>query len=523
VIDPLDEAPKGIAEGCSATKQPRRLRVGASWSAKHGGLPTAAKACNIICGIVLVITDGLVLTLAIWLATMLRDTLAQSIPQIGSAEGFGVMHYLRAWWLIPVWLSVHAFEGLYNHRYTLWDEIRTLWKAGTVAAFALFGLVGLGRMSAGVERSTVAILWGSSLILMPLLRTSVKRLFRVIHLWEKDVLVIGAGETGVRVARAVARDLVLGYRVVAFVDDDQSRLKRPIWLSRVRPVPVLGKVSDAAELLRKGVARDVILAIPSLPEEKVVELVNELQPHAETIRVVPRLSSMPMMDMRIDRFLRDQLFMLSVGNSLAKPWNRWFKRGIDLVLGGVGALLMLPVLGLVSVLVKLDSPGPVLYVHDRIGRYGKTFRCLKFRSMYVDGDSKLADFFDRNPGARNEWDKYKKLKSSDPRVTSVGHMLRRWSIDEFPQLFNVLKGDMSLVGARPYLPREWEDMGLLRDTVLATKPGMTGLWQVSGKNDIPFDERVKLEAWYTRNWSLWLDLTIMIRTVRTVLMREGAY
>jgi len=143
--------------------------------------------------------------------------------------------------------------------------------------------------------------------------------------------------------------------------------------------------------------------------------------------------------------------------------------------------------------------------------------------MYLNSDEILQEFLEKNPEAKKEWDKYKKLKSYDPRVTKIGKFLRATSLDELPQIFNVLKGDMSLVGLRPYLPREISDMGEYKDIILLTRPGITGLWQISGRNELTFQDRLKLDTWYVLNWSLWLDIVILFKTIKVVLKREGAY
>ena len=209
--------------------------------------------------------------------------------------------------------------------------------------------------------------------------------------------------------------------------------------------------------------------------------------------------------------------MLKLSNNLAKPWNNWLKRGIDLFLGTAVALLMFPVCLIVAIAVKLDSKGPALFDQERLGYRGKTFRCLKFRTMRVDGDEVLARYLECNPKAANEWQKFAKLRLCDPRLTRVGRFLRRWSLDELPQTLNVLKGEMSLVGPRPYIVQERARMGVDIHTILSARPGMTGFWQVSGRNHLTLEDRVQFEAWYVRNWTVWLDCIILAKTFKVVL------
>jgi lipopolysaccharide/colanic/teichoic acid biosynthesis glycosyltransferase len=172
-------------------------------------------------------------------------------------------------------------------------------------------------------------------------------------------------------------------------------------------------------------------------------------------------------------------------------------------------------------LIRLDSPGPVLFIQDRLGYKGTDFRCIKFRTMHLQSDELLVNHLAGNPAAADEWYKFAKLRDHDPRVTRVGNFLRRWSLDEFPQLLNVLKGDMSLVGPRPYLPQERDRIGSDLFTILSSRPGMTGFWQVSGRNQLTLDDRVQLEAWYVRNWTIWFDCIILAKTIRTLLFPQN--
>jgi len=263
--------------------------------------------------------------------------------------------------------------------------------------------------------------------------------------------------------------------------------------------------------------------MPNLLEEKLLALIHELQPYCDNIYVVPQLWGLPMMNLQVDGFLRERVMMLKLSNNLAKPWNGWLKRALDLMLGTVLTLIALPICMIVAILVKLDSKGPALFVQDRLGYRGRNFRCLKFRTMRVGGEEMLAQYLKSNPHAMDEWQKYAKLRQYDPRLTRLGGFLRRWSLDELPQLFNVLKGEMSLVGPRPYLPPELSRIGIDLHTILSARPGMTGFWQVSGRNQLTLEDRVKLEAWYVRNWTAWLDCIVFSKTFRIILFPENGF
>jgi Undecaprenyl-phosphate galactose phosphotransferase WbaP len=200
---------------------------------------------------------------------------------------------------------------------------------------------------------------------------------------------------------------------------------------------------------------------------------------------------------------------------------RLAKRVMDVSLTAVGALLISPILLLLALLVRLDSSGSIFYRQKRLGQDGVRFSALKFRTMYGDGEKRLKELLDRDPKMRAEYEEFHKL-SDDPRITRVGKTLRRYSLDELPQLWNVLVGDMSLVGPRPYLEREIPDMSQQEAVILRVKPGITGIWQVTDRNATGFDQRVKLDVEYVRNWSPWLDIYILARTVPVVLVGTGS-
>ena len=195
----------------------------------------------------------------------------------------------------------------------------------------------------------------------------------------------------------------------------------------------------------------------------------------------------------------------------------FIKRGIDLLLSFAAIILLLPVMLVIAIIIRWDSPGPAIYGQERLGWRGRTFRCYKFRTMHINSEQKLAQLLAQDPSARREWERYRKLRCRDPRVTRVGRFLRRRGLDELPQLFNVLKGEMSLIGPRPYLIEERPLIGPELSTILQMRPGITGLWQVLGKSELPFRQRVRLEAWYVRHWSPRLDLAIFVRTVRAIV------
>jgi len=203
--------------------------------------------------------------------------------------------------------------------------------------------------------------------------------------------------------------------------------------------------------------------------------------------------------------------------------NVFFKNTYELILAILLLLLLFPIISIIAVAIKLDSRGPIIFVQERLGKNAKVFKFFKFRSMYIDGEKRLERFLNENQEANREWERYQKIKGIDPRVTRVGKIIRKYSLDELPQLINFFKGDMNLVGPRPYMPREMNKIGERNLIITRVKPGITGLWQVQGRSLLPFHERILLDEYYIRNWSLWMDIVILVKTIKVFLTGEGAY
>nr|MCR5064081.1 exopolysaccharide biosynthesis polyprenyl glycosylphosphotransferase [Treponema sp.] len=209
-------------------------------------------------------------------------------------------------------------------------------------------------------------------------------------------------------------------------------------------------------------------------------------------------------------------------HNLTKPQSLFSKRVLDLILIALSAPFVLPVSVLIAILVKLTSRGPVLYGHKRVGKDGRTIKCWKFRSMVVNADQMLDKILAENPEMRNEWEKDRKF-TNDPRVTKLGKFLRKTSLDELPQLWNILCGEMSFVGPRPVTESELDRYGKYSNFILSVKPGLSGMWQISGRSDTGYEERVTLDTYYIQNWSVWIDIWIIIKTFWVVLKGKGAY
>jgi Undecaprenyl-phosphate galactose phosphotransferase WbaP len=472
---------------------------------------------QILCVLILVLTDVTAIAVCLKLAIFLREFLVPHLDRGMPLVNLSFRHYLDLGWLWLVLVVFLGVEGLYTRRRSLWNEIGQLIKAISLGLVAVLATVALTQLSPEVSRPAIVLMGISLLIVLPIVRFWTKKILGRVGLWRKRILILGVSDTAKMAMRALTSDPVLGYDVVGMIGDDARQIGECAGVYGGKSIFVLGRLSEIWELMKETQTRDILIAMPDLPEEKLLVLVHQLQPDCDSIYVVPKLWGLPMMNLHVDGFLRERVMMLKLSNNLAKPWNIWLKRGFDLVVGTVVMLFATPVGLLLSALIKMGSAGPALFVQERLGYRGGNFQCLKFRTMHANGEAKLVRYLELHPRAADEWHKYAKLRTYDPRVTLLGRYLRRWSLDEFPQLLNVLKGEMSLVGPRPYLPEERGRIGVDLPTILAARPGMTGLWQVSGRNQMTLEERVQLEAWYVRNWTVWLDCIILAKTFKAVL------
>jgi undecaprenyl-phosphate galactose phosphotransferase len=405
-------------------------------------------------------------------------------------------------YVLAAYPFVFAYEGLYTKRLVGWEETRRYLRGVFIATALVVIILFLWRIWV-ISRLAVGLALGYCIVLAPLTRALLKRLLVRTGLGVKPVVVLGAGGAAELFSRELAKHAVLGYDVVQRVDRRPSDASMDEVLARVTRTDVsLVVVSDAFSGLE-------LQQLFRLAERRFAELM-----------VVPNEALLQTSNTDVEQV--GNVLVMKYRYNLLKPVNRYVKRGTELGLVALLAVLLAPLLGLLSLLVAVSSRGPVLFRQRRVGRCGREFSCLKLRTMFVDAESRLADLLKADARVRSEYEQFARI-ANDPRVTNVGRFLRRYSLDELPQLLNVLRGEMALVGPRPYLPAETTRIGEHLSTIVRVRPGMTGLWQVSGRASLPFRERCVLDDYYIRNWSLWMDFSIMLRTVRAVFGARGAY
>lgn len=397
-----------------------------------------------------------------------------------------------------------------------WKMAQNVFWGILYAILTLTMLMYFGKMGNGVSRLFVGMTGVLSFVFILTVRYWFKKYINHQKLFQVPVVFIGAGHTAELVLKSFDHDSGFGYKVLGFIDD------HPISKTLAGNFSILGGFADAERVIDKLGVQTVIITVPGLSAEKQVKLINRIQPHVKHISFVPNLIGTPMGSIEIESLVDEKILLIKVKNNLAHWYNRAMKRAFDLVASLLAMLIVIPIGLILGGLIYIDSPGPVIFAHKRIGRYGKTFPCYKFRSMVLNAESVLTEYLSSHPDAMVEWNRDFKLKK-DPRITRIGAFLRKTSLDELPQLFNVIKGEMSLVGPRPIVEEEIIRYGEYIQDFYLVPPGITGMWQVNGRSDTTYEERVQMDTWYVRNWSVWIDMVYLLKTVKVVFQQKGAY
>lgn len=424
---------------------------------------------------------------------------------------------LGAGWTLPllyaclIWPAVAAaarqYPGYGRPTYQeLALSVRSSAAAGVLVGFVALLVPEVFRLNARVFLFALPL----SIVLAPLLRALTKLVLRKLRLWGRPVVVLGTEAEAARITRHLLAHPGIGLHPVAAFGSTSK------W--DARGLPITGTLDHAWDYIDQYAIRHAIVTRDAATTAAFDNVLLRSSTRLKYVQYLPDLRGLPTNSVVASPL--GTALALEARNQLASEANRIVKRVIDFV----GSAVLLSVLGiplaLVALVIRLDSRGSPLHHSPRIGRYGKTFKCIKFRTMHWNADEMLLKLLEENPEMRAEYEQYHKLEN-DPRVTRVGKLLRRVSLDEFPQLLNVLLGQMSLVGPRPYLQRERDLMGSDQDLIFLARPGMTGYWQIEARNDVSFEERQSMEAHYVRNWSVWWDIDIMLRTPGVMIGKTG--
>jgi Undecaprenyl-phosphate galactose phosphotransferase WbaP len=465
--------------------------------------------------LILFLTDVICLLIIIKIALFLRKNVLPFFYHFPESEHLTISFF---WWIFPVWLFFLSYEGLYTKKFSFWDEVKMLWKVSFFSTLGVFAILFISKFGEQVSRTTLLLMGIISLSVFPLMRLNIKNYFMKFGLLTSKVLIIGAGKTGELMLHALKKDKNLGLTVAGFVDDDPFKRGR-----HIDGVKIHRGVDRAHKYIGRCGIEDVIIAMPGCSKEKFITLIDNLQRKTQKIILIPDLFGITVLGTNLQHFFQEQTIGLQLRNNLAIRSNIFIKKIFDVIVSTFLLLILAVPMLVIALLIKISSKEPALYTQKRIGSDGKPFRCYKFRTMHSDADTLLHTLLENDPAVKDEWLNHFKLKD-DPRVTRIGSFLRQTSLDELPQILNVLKGEMSLVGPRPVTRREIDEYYRDKaDLCFGVSPGITGLWQVSGRSNTDYDNRITLDLWYVRNWNLWLDIVILLKTCGVVLRREGAH
>lgn len=466
------------------------------------------------CKAILILTDfcslccSFIITFSI--LSGITHNITQYIPSDQIQERMLIHFCVSLVCILWFWLRLRH----YTYRKPFWFELKEIIRTLMIVAVVELATIAFSKFY--FSRYLWVLTWGIALVLVPLGRIMLKKWLIKTKLYLKDTIIIGGGKNAVDAYKALSSESYLGFKIKYFI----AQQKTPEL--EVLGVPILIEDNNHLwELVTKKTDQFVL----ALEDEENILRDNWLRLLStklyRSVSVIPTLRGLPLYSTDMSFIFSYDVILLRINHNLAKRSSRMIKRTVDIVLALIFIILLSPLFAYLYFRIKQDG-GNAIYGHSRIGRNGKPFKCLKFRSMVVNSEQVLGELLANDPEANAEWQRNFKLKN-DPRLTDIGKYLRQKSLDELPQLFNVLKGDMSLVGPRPIVQQELERYQGNVDYYLMAKPGMTGLWQVSGRNDVDYATRVYFDAWYVKNWSLWTDFVILFKTITVLKKHKGAY
>jgi exopolysaccharide biosynthesis polyprenyl glycosylphosphotransferase len=483
---------------------PQAQRRGMELASARGSRPIrprVLKACTAAADCVAIL---LATGVAIFLAPALR----------GRGLDTAREHILLAVLSLPLWILAFHCYGLYRTRH-ITDPLEEFRRIVHAVAASVLGLVVVSfLLKLWIARSWLLLFFVLAVAALGAERRLIRAVFGALRrrgLLRRPVVIVGGNTEAIALSATLVNNPAIGYHVLGFVDDTA-----PVDSYLLDHKPVLGGVDQVVDVVRRCNASGALIATSAIDLEttnRLTRQLNEAGYYAELSLSLRGIASERLAVRALGHFQ-----VASISPVHRSGWRGMAKRVLDLVGATTGLLLMAPVLALIALAIKLNSRGPVLFRQERVGRNGTPFRILKFRTMVHNAEQLMANLVQQNEVDGPLF----KLKN-DPRVTRVGRILRRFSLDELPQLWNVLRGEMSLVGPRPALPHEITGWGPELHQRLTVKPGITGMWQVNGRSNASFEDYVRLDLYYVDNWSLLTDLAIMAKTCVAVLRRQGAY
>jgi Undecaprenyl-phosphate galactose phosphotransferase WbaP len=414
-----------------------------------------------------------------------------------------------------------AVKGHYSQRRPFWDDLYQVLLGVCVAGLLDAALAFAGKTP--FSRLWLGSTWLLVLVFLPATRLMVRRLLKRAGLLTQPCVVVGSGEEVYEAIEALKSEPLMGFEPVAIIRPGNALEQRDSE-AQAHDLPEYELTYEVKEQLQKSLGLKVLIVLGDRGggDSSLRDYAQRLALERDDVYILPAVAGLPLYGMQMFNFFSHEVLLLRVTNNLNRRAARLFKRVFDLLAASLILVLISPFLAWVAWRIRVESPGPALFKQERVGAGNSRFDIYKFRSMVTGADQVLAGWKKENPALYLDYVKNNFKLEHDPRVTRIGKWIRAWSVDELPQLINVLRGEMSLVGPRPLLARELADYGESIDIYSNVRPGITGLWQISGRSNTKFEHRIAMDRWYVRNWSVWHDIVILLRTVSVVLKREGA-
>lgn len=443
------------------------------------------------------ILDLSILVLSFYLGYLIRRHLPARSPL---PPLMPIQLYLKYIPILLIWIITFYLDGLYTKHFTKSEELIRVAKNATISsAFGALLFYTL-NVTPSFSRLAFVISYIISILLIWIGRIAAKSILYKAHIYREKAIFWGDSRELEWFKRVLEKDSNCGIEVALHAKEHSTEAINN-HITTIKP----------RLLFIGGIPLDLIKQIEHIAWQNDLDIIINAFNH-----------TLNPQELDVEEIFGFKGLRLKY--NLLIPRNAVIKRIIDIIGSLMLIILLSPLFILISVIIRITSKGPIFYIHKRLGMNGKPIKIYKFRTMYENSNEILERLFESKPELKAEFEKYRKIVSiKDPRVTPIGRFLRKTSLDELPQLFNVLKGEMSLVGPRPYLPEELPYLGKEKDVILSVKPGLTGLWQVSGRNQLTFEERVMLESYYVKNWNIFLDLVIMVKTVFEIFRGSGAY
>ena len=430
----------------------------------------------------LLIIDFLIILFSIVTAFETRDFFSCTL--LSNSEGFPLSVYLTFWPLYFLPLIIFLYEGIYNYRFDFWHESRLIAKGLILSLVIVLAYLALTKSIEDYSRIVIIFSFIFMIFFVPLAKNISKKVLFKLGLWQRPAIVYGDD--------TFFEKEIFGNSYLGYIKANKEDAKTVFIHSRKR---------EADELQR---------------------CISDEITHSHEVIFVPLVSQYDLTHSQIYELSNTRTNLIVLNNRLKSKSRLLFKKVTDSILFILISPFLIPLIGIIAIKIKVQDPNAkIIFKQKRMGKGQRTFTCYKFRTMAENGDELLAKYLQQFPQEVSNYAKYHKY-DNDPRVTTIGHFLRRTSLDELPQMLNVFRGEMSFIGPRPYMLDERKKVGENLETILTVKPGITGLWQVSGRSDVDFASRIELDVWYIQNWNLWMDLVILMKTVKTVLLRKGA-